>query len=269
MTTRQAADQHVDVVDGPLRGGTAHAGRVLKVGDTVRRPAGPHTPAVHALLRHLNRSGFPGVPTALSIDGTMEVLSFIPGGAAYDPMPDWALTDDALAGVAGLIRDYHAHCAGFDTTNRQWSRPIPPRWRGSLVTHNDVHPANVIFRDHRAVALIDFDLAAPGCAAWELAVTACFWVPMLDPSDIADARRERVTKRLRLLLDTYGADAQLRQDAVSALLDANTWISSIIEEGAASGHPAFGRIWSRRAGMHRRARDWLLASREELARTIG
>ena len=35
-------------VEEPLRGGNVSA-RVVRVGDTVRRPAGPHTPAVHAL----------------------------------------------------------------------------------------------------------------------------------------------------------------------------------------------------------------------------
>jgi hypothetical protein len=36
----------------PLGGGNMSSG-VVRVGDTVRRPAGPWTPAVHALLTHL------------------------------------------------------------------------------------------------------------------------------------------------------------------------------------------------------------------------
>jgi hypothetical protein len=35
----------------PLGGGNMSSG-VVRVGDTVRRPAGPWTPAVHALLTH-------------------------------------------------------------------------------------------------------------------------------------------------------------------------------------------------------------------------
>ena len=38
-----------------LTGGTANQGLVVRVGDTVRRPWRPTTPATHALLRHLER----------------------------------------------------------------------------------------------------------------------------------------------------------------------------------------------------------------------
>ena len=41
---------------------------MVRVGDTVRRPAGPWTPAVDALLRHLEDVGFPGAPRALGRD---------------------------------------------------------------------------------------------------------------------------------------------------------------------------------------------------------
>ena len=41
---------------------------VTRVGDTVRRGTGPWTPAVHALLRHLEGVGFDGAPMVLGID---------------------------------------------------------------------------------------------------------------------------------------------------------------------------------------------------------
>lgn len=41
-----------------------------------------------------------------------------------------------------------------------------------MLCHNDVCPENVVFRDGRAAALIDFDLAAPGRALWDIAMTA-------------------------------------------------------------------------------------------------
>ena len=36
--------------DGPLSGGTANRGLVIRVGDTVQRPTAPCWPATHALL---------------------------------------------------------------------------------------------------------------------------------------------------------------------------------------------------------------------------
>ena len=38
------------------------------------------------------------------------------------------------------------------------------------------------------VLVIDFDLAAPGSVAWELAVAACFWAPLWDERDIEDSQ---------------------------------------------------------------------------------
>jgi hypothetical protein len=51
----------------PLDGGNMSGG-VVRVGDTVRRPAGPWTPAVHALLDHLHGVGFHGAPRPLGLD---------------------------------------------------------------------------------------------------------------------------------------------------------------------------------------------------------
>ena len=73
---------------------------VVRVGDTVRRNAGPWTPAVHALLRHLERVGFTGSPRALGMDERgREVLSYLEGECGEYPLaPHW-VTDEALVAV--------------------------------------------------------------------------------------------------------------------------------------------------------------------------
>ena len=83
-------------VEEPLRGGNVSAG-VVRVGDTVRRPAGPHTPAVHALLAHLHGVGFRHAPRPLGIDDGYAVRCHLPAEprgvgrrgthAADDPLP--------------------------------------------------------------------------------------------------------------------------------------------------------------------------------------
>jgi hypothetical protein len=250
--------------DGPLPGGTANHGRVIRVGATVHRPVGAHTPAVHALLGQLAATGFTGAPRVIGVDGATEILGYLEGAAAIEPVPDWALTDSALTSVGELLRAYHRHASGFDGSQLRWQRPVPERWRGGLVTHNDSNPANVIFRDGRAVALIDFDLAAPGSRAWELAMAACFWVPLRADEDVTDDRRNRVVERFGLLLDSYGADAVTRLDVARAVRDANRWIAAVIEDAANTGHPAFGRLWQRDMELHRRADAWLVAHVDEL-----
>jgi Ser/Thr protein kinase RdoA (MazF antagonist) len=255
---------HSRTDDGPLPGGTANRGRVIRVGDTVRRPRSGHTAAVHALLRHVADTGFRGVPRVVGVEGREEVLTYIDGHAATEPLAGWALADDALASVGVLLRQYHRHALGFDGAARRWQRPVPERWRGALITHNDVNPANVIFRGGRAAALIDFDLAAPGTPAWDLAITACFWAPLRDAADIPDSRRDAHLRRYALLLDGYGADADLRSAVADALGAANQWISDIIKDAASSGHPAFGSLWRREQAVHRRAALWLVRHADEL-----
>jgi aminoglycoside phosphotransferase (APT) family kinase protein len=179
-------------------------------------------------------------------------------------VPDWALTEQALRSVGALLRGYHDHAAGFDLRGRHWQRDVPAPWGGPLITHNDLNPANVIFRDGRAVAVIDFDLAAAGEPAFDLAVTACFWAPLRDNADIDDSRRSHVLDRYRILLDAYGAPPALRARVAAAAPDANRWIAAIIEENALVGHPAFGRLWKHAGGMHQRASRWLAAHTDDL-----
>jgi hypothetical protein len=252
-----------------LAGGTANRGRVIRIGEAVHRPSGDYTPAVHRLLAHLQDGGFAGAPGVVEALPGREVLTYIPGRAATEPLARWALIDAALVSVGVLLRDYHRHASSFDGAGLHWQRPVPEPWRGTLVTHNDLNPANVIFRGGRAVAFIDFDLAAPGTAAWELAVAACFWAPLRDGADIDDSRRGRILARFRLLLDAYGADGALRRDVALAARAANRWIADVIEEAANSGHPAFGQLWERAMSLHERADRWLTAHRDGLLGAAG
>src|SRR6266702_7195538 len=144
-----------------LVGGTANRGLVIRVGDTVVRPTAPCWRATHALLDHLAAVGFDGAPRVLAAGPVTETLTYIDGRAGVPPLTENALTDAALVSVADLVRRYHLAAASFDPSGYQWPRPIPVRFRTGLVSHNDVHPANLVFRDGRAIALIDFDLAGP------------------------------------------------------------------------------------------------------------
>jgi hypothetical protein len=59
---------------------TQEFGRVERIGDTVRRPAMPWTPAVHGLLRYLEDVGYPHAPRVLGFDERgREVLTWIEG----------------------------------------------------------------------------------------------------------------------------------------------------------------------------------------------
>ena len=242
--------------DGPLPGGTANRGLVIRAGAVVRRPRAPTAAATHTLLAHLAAAGFDGAPRVLAADATTETLSYIEGRAAIPPLPAELLTDDALVSVAALLRRYHQAVASFDPAGCQWPRPIPAAFTNGLVSHNDVHPANVIFRAGRAVALIDFDLAGPGSPAWDLAAAARHWAPLYDERDVPDSRRGQALRRFRLLLDAYGLPAAGRREVAEAILANHDWSSNIITDAAQAGHPGFIDYWQRVAGLYGRARHW-------------
>src|ERR1700728_1371426 len=93
-----------DEAEIPLAGGDVTEG-VVRVGDTVRRPVGPHSPLVHALLTHLESIGFEGAPRFLGIDRAgREVLSYLDGEVAGRPRPPWIADEARLASVGRLGR---------------------------------------------------------------------------------------------------------------------------------------------------------------------
>src|SRR5262249_2073061 len=102
-------------------------------GDRLLRPMGPWSPAVHEYLRLLEAAGFGGSPRVLGTEGDREVLTFIGGDVANDPLwepghghrlPPYARTEVALHGVARLIRRMHQAAAGFRPAIT--SHPPPP-----------------------------------------------------------------------------------------------------------------------------------------------
>jgi hypothetical protein len=87
----------------PLPGGRMTSG-LVRLGDRVRRPTGPWSPAVHEYLRHLASAGFEGSPRVLATGDGWEELTYVEGEVAADAA--WAFVP--LAPPAQLAQ------AGFD-----------------------------------------------------------------------------------------------------------------------------------------------------------
>jgi Ser/Thr protein kinase RdoA (MazF antagonist) len=260
---------HDKLVEIQLHGGTANRGLVVRQGDTVRRPLRPTSAATHALLNHLEDIGFDGSPRLLGIDSQdREVLTYIPGEAVTPPYPAWSLTDEVLRSVAQLLRRYHEAAVGFDVTAHRWTRVAPTRFDGGLACHNDLNLDNVIFRNGRAVALIDFDLASPGSVAWDVAGAIRLWAPLRPDRYVHDARRGRTLQRLRTFVEAYDVpdlDADLLVWAVRLNHD---WMYQLIVEGANEGNPGFAEYWRRAARRVAATRIWYEAQHAGLVRAL-
>jgi hypothetical protein len=254
-----------------LHGGYTNAGRVTRVGDSVRRPWRPTSPATKALLDHLERVGFDGAPRFLGVDDRgREMLTYIPGEAAVEPYPDWALTDEALVGVAELLRRYHDAVASFDATGHAWPQSLPDAFRGGIVTHNDPNLDNVIFARGRAAALIDFDLACPGSAVWDVACAARLWAPLRDERDAPEQLRGCALTRLRTFVEAYGLAERDRARVADAMVHTHDWCYGVVRKAVAGGHEPFERMWreggERRAG---RTRAWIASHEQQMREALG
>ncbi len=192
------------LLDGErLPGG--NVGGAVRIGATVRRPTGPWTPAVHALLAHLGETGLPAVPRVHGIDARgREVLDFQPG-EVIDVGAE-VLSDARLASLGGWLRALHAAASGF-------GHPGPWRFFGvdapTLITHNDVAPYNVAFDGDQVAGVFDWDLAGPSDPVCDLGHTAWTAIPLVRPLPDAESAR-----RLRVFADAYGTDPLTVLDAV-------------------------------------------------------
>jgi phosphotransferase family enzyme len=256
-------------VEELLFGGLTNAGLVTRVGDTVRRPRGPTSEASRAVLEHLEHVGFDGAPCFLGVDGQgREVLEFIPGQAAIEPYQDWALTDEALVGVAELLSRYHEAVASFDPSGHVWRDFVPREFRDAVISHNDPNLDNVIFSGGHAVALIDFDLASPGSAVWDVACAARLWVPLRDERDAPEPVRGRWRERLEVFVDAYGLSIPDRARVVDALIPAHEQCYRVVRSAVSDGHETFGHMWKGGGRQRaRRTRRWL-ASHDAQMRAV-
>ena len=191
--------------EAPLEGGNTHVG-VVRVGSTVRRPTGPWTPAVHALLRHLEAVGFDAAPRALGVDDAgREILTYADGDVVWPDRTALVADDDGLADVARIIRSFHDAVSSFpsDATHAWSDRGGDPVGPAEVLAHNDLAPWNLVHRPDGGWTFIDWDLAAPGRRDWDLAWALLGFIPLMPFSTLTD---DETRHRLSLFRNAYGAD---------------------------------------------------------------
>ncbi|MFD9903172.1 phosphotransferase enzyme family protein [Streptomyces sp. NPDC059063] len=249
----------------PLSGGNVSSG-VVRVGDTVRRPAGPWTPAVHALLTHLHETGFTAAPRPLGIDDQgREVLTFMPGDMVWpdrfadlEPLP-------RLARVARLIRDFHDAVQGFTPPpDAQW-QVLMPADGADIIAHHDLAPWNLVVGGEDEWAFIDWDVAAPGTRLWDVAYALHGFIPLsADP----DWQRGDAPARMRAFADAYGLDEGERRDLVPLLGRRTRAMHDFLRDQTALGNQPWATLWAEGHGdtwrndtdyIERRAELWTRA----------
>lgn len=214
--------------------------QAVRVGDTVRRRAGPWTPAVHELLRYLEKEDFEA-PRVLGVDEQgREILAYIPGesyAGGTVAVPDRVLDEEHLVDAASLLRRYHDVVAGFSPPHdAQWRLTAPTEHE--IICHNDWSPWNALFRDDRLAVMLDWDLAGPGSLLWDLANAAYCWGPLFSKDGVYGTAEQ--ARRLRLFCDTYGLED--RSELLPVMRLRIDYVARFIEAQARSGDPGFVQL---------------------------
>lgn len=149
-----------------LAGGNT-SGRVVKVGDTVRKPWTRSTPHVMSLLETLRTHGV-DVAAPLGRDNAgRQTQEFVSGTLATEG-PQLSRHD--LFRVRAMVRAIHdarEHFVASPTAVWETAVPAPGQ---DLVCHNDLAPWNLIIGARWV--FIDWDSAALSTRLWDLAYSA-------------------------------------------------------------------------------------------------
>lgn len=231
----------MDETEIVLSGGNVNAA-VVRVGDTVRRVANTWSETVHGLLRHLEAQGFEDCPRFLGMDiQGREILSYFEGEVGF--MPYLWEGDEPLIMAARLLRRYHDATVGYLPKNAQWQCVYPDVPQPEVICHNDFAPYNLVCRNKRPIAIIDFDTAAPGLRLRDIAYAVYWFAPLSFGGELCElslSDRDNGSRRLHLFCETYGiaANAALL-DMVSNVLQ---FMGDWLEQGAGQDNPAHCRM---------------------------
>jgi hypothetical protein len=226
----------------PLTGGTLNS--VVRVGDTVRRPAGLWTPTIHNLLRHVRARGFDLAPEPLGFDDSgREIISYIPGTTVgwSLPWPDLIRNEELLQEVGAMTSRYHRAAADFRPPGIvPWKSAPAELGASEVVCHHDLAPYNVVVVDGHLQGIIDWDLAGPGTVVAELAFVAWQWVPLHGPfvaTLLGWSEPPDRIRRLNLLLDAYGLGD--RRGFIDNVVDRIEYNRDLMVRKAADGDLAY------------------------------
>lgn len=216
-----------------LDGGNA-AGRVVRIGDTVRKPFLDSTPATIDFVTALRRAGVDvPLPAGRDAEGR-QIWEYVPGRLIQDDLP---LDETALRRVGRMIRQIHDASPSSDSLSGH-DNVLIPATGADLICHNDLAPWNLIVGDDDRWVFIDWDGAGPSTRLWDLAYAAQSFALLNADQDAALAGA-----RLRWFVDGYGAEAATRQALPEVMTQRTAAMHALLEDAHASGREPWGSMY--------------------------
>ena len=154
----------------------------------VAHPAQPWTPTVQAFLQHLEAEGFEAAPRVVGSgfdDAGNEILSWIDGTILAQTV--WPDPERSLHEVGAMLRRLHDVSRSFTPPpNAQWMPwSLHTTDPGAVISHGNIAPWHVVFRDERPVGLIGWEYSGPVDPIDEVAVSAWYCAQLFD-DDVAE-----------------------------------------------------------------------------------
>jgi Ser/Thr protein kinase RdoA (MazF antagonist) len=247
--------------------------QILRVGATVRRPTGPWTPAVHGLLRQLETDGFDGAPRVHGITETgLEILDFIPGDVTNQALAESAQASSiaALTSAAALLRRYHDATVDYARAHKDDAWMLPVREPVEVVCHGDVAPYNMVLRNGRIVAMIDFDTAHPGPRVWDVAYAVYRWAPLLHP-DNPECMGNSADQlaRAAAFCGAYGLDREGRRALATVAMARLEALARFMQAESEAGNEAYqGHLDSGHHLLYLRDRSYIEEQAERITAAL-
>ncbi|TDB83685.1 aminoglycoside phosphotransferase family protein [Actinomadura sp. KC216] len=248
-----------------------HTNPTRRDGRMVRHPAQAWTSTVHAFLRHLEDEGFPAAPRVVGSgfdDAGNEVLTWLDGDIFARSV--WPDPEQSMHDVGAMLRSLHE-------ASRTFTPPPDARWMpwtlhtdapDALISHGNVAPWHVVFRDGRPGGLIGWEYAGPVDPIEEVAVTGWYCAQLFD-DDVAEeiGLPDAATRAgwFASFLDGYGLAHDHRADLIDRILHFvirdNGWYARVQGFTPESTEGMWTLAWQSRAAL------WTLEHRELLTRT--
>ena len=246
-------------VEDELTGGNA-SGRVVRVGNTVRKPWLENSSGVQNYLAALRSAGV-DVPQPLGRDQEGRfVVGYVEGPCAMDQLP---LGHDDLLRVGRMIRQIHDASENVEIPGSAGWTMLLPAENPDLMCHNDLAPWNLIMGEQWV--FIDWDSAGPSTRLWDLAYAAQSFGMLVDGQAVNEA-----ALRLRAVVDGYEADDALRKALPSAMAKRTAAMYNLLKSSHETGFQPWASMYVTGHGQHwRGAADYVLRNQSAWEHTLG
>jgi hypothetical protein len=212
--------------------------------------------------------GFEGAPRVVGEgfdEHGREVLTYVEGEVIHPAT--WS--DEAIHEMGSLMRRLHDATASFQPPMGALWRPWFGREVGApnTIGHCDAAPWNVIWRDRKPAALIDWEAAGPVDRLTEVAMAAWYNAQLYD-EDVAEMNglpeAGHRLRQVRIFADAYGLSAHERRRLAYRIIEfaAQSAGNEVVEQQITPETDHAPRVWG--IAWQTRSVAWLIRNREGL-----